>query len=212
MGDEAGRIVARAADHAPKAIRERGRVDERFMQRALEVAQIPPFTLPNPRVGAVVMRDGNVLGEGAHEGPGTPHAERRALEAVHDAAGATVYLVLEPCVHHGRTPPCAPLLRDAGIASVVIALEDPDPRVRGRGIEYLRSHGVEVVVGVLSEQARHLNRQYLHHRITGRPYVTLKLALTLDGRLAASDGSSRFTASRSVSISQYAAVCRTRRT
>jgi diaminohydroxyphosphoribosylaminopyrimidine deaminase / 5-amino-6-(5-phosphoribosylamino)uracil reductase len=177
-------------------------LDERFMQRALDLARIPPFTLPNPRVGAVVVRDGIVLGQGAHEGPGTPHAERRALQAIDSAtasresrsgaAGATIYLVLEPCVHRGRTPPCAPMLREAGITRAVIAIEDPDERVRGRGTRYLRDNGIEVDVGVLAEQARVVNRQYLHHRVSGRPFVTLKLALTIDGRLAAPDGSSRW--------------------
>ena len=165
--------------------------DTRFMQRALELAARPPFTSPNPRVGAVVVRDGAIIGEGAHNGAGTPHAERIALEGL-DAAGATIYVNLEPCSHHGRTPPCAPALVDARVARAVVAVEDPDPRVSGRGIQHLRTAGIEVVVGVLSDEAERLNRSYLHQRRTGRPMITLKLALSIDGRLAARDGSSRW--------------------
>ena len=165
--------------------------DERFMTRALELASRPPFTSPNPRVGAVVVRDGVVVGEGYHEGSGTPHAEVKALEGV-DAAGATLYVNLEPCTHNGKTPPCAPAVIEAGISRVVVATEDPDQRVAGKGIEMLRDAGVEVVVGTCAEAAGALNRPYLHHRATARPLVTLKLALSLDGKVAAADGSSRW--------------------
>lgn len=162
-----------------------------FMNRALELAAQPAFTSPNPRVGAVVVRDGAIIGEGTHQGAGTPHAERLALQGV-DARGATIYVNLEPCSHVGRTPPCAPALIEAGIAKVVVAIQDPDPRVAGQGFDLLRSQGVEVVVGVLADEAERLNRSYLHHRQTRRPFVTLKLALSLDGKLAAGDGSSRW--------------------
>jgi diaminohydroxyphosphoribosylaminopyrimidine deaminase/5-amino-6-(5-phosphoribosylamino)uracil reductase len=165
--------------------------DERYMGRALELARGPAFASPNPRVGAVVVGDGQVLGEGAHHGPGTPHAEAAAIAGI-DARGATVYLTLEPCNHHGRTPPCAPALVGAGVARVVAAMDDPDPRVGGRGLGVLRAAGVEVTVGVLREEAERLNRAYLHHRRTGRAFVSLKLALTLDGRATAPDGSSRW--------------------
>ena len=165
--------------------------DERFMTRALELASRPPFTSPNPRVGAVVVRDGVVVGEGSHEGSGTPHAEVKALEGI-DAAGATLYVNLEPCIHHGKTPPCAPAVIEAGISRLVVAIEDPDQRVAGKGIEMLRGAGLEVVVGTCAEAAGDLNRPYLHHRATARPLVTLKLALSLDGKLAAADGSSRW--------------------
>jgi diaminohydroxyphosphoribosylaminopyrimidine deaminase/5-amino-6-(5-phosphoribosylamino)uracil reductase len=167
------------------------RGDEHFMARALELARRPAFTSPNPKVGAVVVRAGEILGEGWHEGAGTPHAEIQALDGI-DARGATLYINLEPCVHHGRTPPCAPELVSAGIARVIAAMEDPDERVRGGGFDYLRSHGIEVVSGVLADEARLLNAAYLHHKITGRPFVTLKLALSLDGRLAAPDRSARW--------------------
>lgn len=164
---------------------------ERYMERALELARRPAFTSPNPRVGAVVVRDGEVIGEGAHMGAGTAHAEAVALDGV-DARGATVYVTLEPCNHHGRTPPCAPLLVDAGVARVVAAVEDPDPRVQGSGLDVLRAAGIEVATGVLAAEAERLNRPYLHHRRTGRTFVSLKLALTLDGHMTAADGSSQW--------------------
>ncbi|MDQ3983134.1 MAG: bifunctional diaminohydroxyphosphoribosylaminopyrimidine deaminase/5-amino-6-(5-phosphoribosylamino)uracil reductase RibD [Actinomycetota bacterium] len=165
--------------------------DERFMERALELARVPAFASPNPRVGAVVVRDGVVVGEGAHRGPGSAHAEVTALEGI-DARGTTVYVTLEPCNHRGRTPPCAPVLVEAGVARVVAATEDPDPRVAGTGFEVLRNAGIEVEAGVLREEAERLNRAYLHHRRTGRSFVSLKLALTLDGRMTAPDGSSQW--------------------
>jgi diaminohydroxyphosphoribosylaminopyrimidine deaminase/5-amino-6-(5-phosphoribosylamino)uracil reductase len=164
--------------------------DERFMREAIELALEPGFTSPNPRVGAVLVRDGVVLGRAAHHGPGTPHAEAAALAAAADPSGATCYVTLEPCAHHGRTPPCAPALVEAGIARVVAAIEDPDARVAGKGFAYLRDHGVEVEVGLLAQEAEDMNVAYLHQRKTGRPLVTVKLALTLDGRMAAPDGSS----------------------
>lgn len=165
--------------------------DDRFMTRALELASGPPFTSPNPRVGCVVVRDGVVLSEGVHEGSGTPHAELRALGGI-DAAEATIYVNLEPCVHQGKTPPCAPAVIGSGVRKVVVAIEDPDRRVAGKGIAMLREAGLEVVVGPCADAARELNRAYLHHRTTGRPLVTLKLAMSLDGKVAAADGSSRW--------------------
>jgi diaminohydroxyphosphoribosylaminopyrimidine deaminase/5-amino-6-(5-phosphoribosylamino)uracil reductase len=164
--------------------------DERFMSRAIQLALEPAFTSPNPRVGAVIVRDGAVIGAAAHEGSGKPHAENAALAAAGDATGATCYVTLEPCAHHGRTPPCAPALVEAGVARVVAAIEDPDERVAGGGFEYLRSHGVRVDVGTLAIEAEDMNAGYLHQRRNGTPLVTVKLAFTLDGRLAAEDGSS----------------------
>ena len=161
------------------------------MARALELAGEPPFTHPNPRVGAVLVRDGAILSEGAHRGRGTPHAETEALRGGR-TRGATLYVTLEPCTHQGSTPPCAPAIVEAGVARVVAAMEDPDARTRGRGFAYLRAHGVEVTAGVLEDDARALNREWAHQRLTGRPWVTLKLALSLDGRLAAPDGSARW--------------------
>ena len=165
--------------------------DELHMTRALELARLAPFTSPNPRVGAVVVREGSVIAEGAHLGAGTPHAEAVALSGI-DARGCTLYVNLEPCNHHGRMPPCAPAIAEAGVTRVVAAIADPDPRVSGAGFAFLSDRGVEVTEGVLAEEARWLNAPFLHHRRTGRAFVTLKLAVTLDGRLAARDGSSRW--------------------
>lgn len=165
--------------------------DEHFMYRALELARRPLTTSGNPRVGAVIVRDGGILSEGWHEGSGTPHAEHRALMGV-EARGATLYVNLEPCNHEGRMPPCAPQVIAAEIARVVIATIDPDERVAGAGIAALQAAGIEVVTGVLESEAELLNAPFLHHRRTGRSYLTLKLALSQDGRLGAPDGSSRW--------------------
>ena len=165
--------------------------DELYMARALELARLAPFTSPNPRVGAVVVRDGAVIGEGAHLGAGTPHAEAVALAGI-DARGSTLYVNLEPCNHQGRMPPCAPAVVEAGVTRVVAAIPDPDPRVGGRGFALLRDRGIEVTEGVLADRAAWLNAPFLHHRRTGRAFLSLKLAVTLDGRLAAPDGTSRW--------------------
>lgn len=173
------------------------RADEEMMRQAI-IAAGRARTHPNPRVGAVVAAtDGTVVGRGGHRGPGTPHAELVALrEAGHLAAGSTLYVTLEPCVHHGRTPPCAEAVTAAGIRRVVVGLQDPDPRVAGRGIRTLRAAGLDVVVGVLSAETRALDPGYFHQRTFGRPRVTLKAALTLDGQIAAADGSSRWITSK----------------
>jgi diaminohydroxyphosphoribosylaminopyrimidine deaminase/5-amino-6-(5-phosphoribosylamino)uracil reductase len=181
--------------------------DERFMRRALELAASVPNTSPNPKVGAVVVRNGRVIGEGVHEGWGTAHAEAVALDGI-DAAGATLYTNLEPCNHTGKTPPCAPLLVERGIVRVVAAVEDPDARSRGSGFTHLRAHGVDVTAGLLAAEAIRLNAPYLHHRRTGRPFVTLKLALTLDCRMAAPDGSARWITSENTRRMVHAARLR----
>lgn len=165
---------------------------EHHMRRALELARRASITSPNPKVGCVLVRDGVVLGEGHHAGAGSPHAEIVALRAAGESRGATAYVTLEPCTHQGRTPPCAPALIAAGIAQVVVAIPDPDRRVRERGLAQLQDAGVDVITGILESEARALNRTYIHHRLTGRPFVSLKLALSLDGRLAAPDGSARW--------------------
>lgn len=165
--------------------------DDTYMARAIELAAAVPFTSPNPRVGCVLVRDGRVLAEGAHLGAGRPHAEAVALAGA-DARGATLYVNLEPCAHYGRTPPCAPAIAAAGVARVVAAIADPNPLVSGRGFEVLQRAGIEVTVGVGERAARLLNAPYLHHVTTGTSFVSLKLALTLDGRLAAADGSARW--------------------
>ena len=168
------------------------RTHEHHMRRALDLARRASFTSPNPKVGCVLVRDGDTLGEGHHAGAGSPHAEIVALRSASETRGATAYVTLEPCTHDGRTPPCAPALIEAGIERVVVAMSDPDARVGGKGVEQLARAGVEVVTGVLEPEALILNRTYIHHRLTGRPFVSLKLALSLDGRLAAPDGSARW--------------------
>ncbi|MGI8775151.1 MAG: bifunctional diaminohydroxyphosphoribosylaminopyrimidine deaminase/5-amino-6-(5-phosphoribosylamino)uracil reductase RibD [Actinomycetota bacterium] len=165
--------------------------DERYMARALELARSPQRPSPNPRVGAVVVRDDRVIGEGAHFGSGHDHAEAMALDGI-DASGATLYVNLEPCNHTGKRPPCVPLVSASGVGRVVIAHADPDERVAGRGIAHLRAAAVDVTVGVAEAAARRLNAPYIWHRATGRPWLTLKLAMSLDGRMAAPDGSSRW--------------------
>jgi diaminohydroxyphosphoribosylaminopyrimidine deaminase/5-amino-6-(5-phosphoribosylamino)uracil reductase len=161
------------------------------MAEALDLARRPLFTSPNPRVGAVVVRSGEVISRGAHEGAGTPHAEAVALAGT-DARGATLYVNLEPCAHEGRTPPCAQAIVDAGVARAVVAIEDPDERVSGRGLSILSSAGISLTLGTLAAEAARLNAPFLHHRKTGKPFVTLKLALSLDGRMGAADRSSRW--------------------
>ncbi len=168
--------------------------DEFWMRRALRLAVLGRHASPNPMVGCVIVdRFGNKLGEGFHPAPGQPHAEVFAVaKAGHSARGATAYVTLEPCSHHGRTPPCADLLVEAGISRVVIAMSDPDSRVSGNGIGCLLAAGIEVDLGVMETEARLLNRAYIHHRTTGMPWVTVKVATTLDGKMATVDGDSRW--------------------
>lgn len=164
------------------------------MRRALDLAERGRgIVAPNPLVGAVVVAEGEVVGEGWHEGPGTPHAEIRALAAAgRRARGATLYVTLEPCSHQGRTLPCAPAVADAGVARVVAAMRDPNPLVDGEGLRLLRDRGVDVMLGVLVEDATRQNRAFARHVRTGLPFVTLKMAASLDGKAAARDGSSRW--------------------
>ncbi len=168
--------------------------DERFMGRALELAaEGLGETSPNPAVGCVVVRAGRVVGEGLHRRAGGPHAEVKALaRAGARARGATLYVNLEPCAHEGRTPPCAPLVRDAGVVRVVAAVRDPNPLVAGRGLALLRRAGVEVATGVLAPEASRLNERFLVAARTGRPFVLLKAAQTLDGRIATASGHSKW--------------------
>lgn len=168
--------------------------DRSFMRRAIRLAaRGRGSTAPNPPVGAVVVAEGSVVGEGWHAEPGSAHAEVLALDAAGDRArDATLYLTLEPCTHEGRTPPCAPRVIASGVARVVVAAEDPNPRERGAGIEALRAAGIDVTVGVAEGEARPLIEPFAKHVTTGRPLVTVKLATSLDGRAAAADGSSRW--------------------
>jgi len=169
--------------------------DERFMRRALELAERGRgLTSPNPLVGAVLVTPaGEVAGEGAHLYAGGPHAEIEALAAAGARArGATLYLTLEPCAHQGRTPPCAPAIVEAGVARVVAALGDPNPLVAGRGFETLRRAGVLVTSGLLAEAAARQNRVFFTAMTARRPHVTLKAAMTLDGKIADAGGASRW--------------------
>jgi diaminohydroxyphosphoribosylaminopyrimidine deaminase/5-amino-6-(5-phosphoribosylamino)uracil reductase len=181
--------VAEAVDH--KTDDE----DRAMMQEAvMAAAGVRGSTSPNPWVGCVIVpRDDEPAVIGATEPPGGPHAEAAALAlAQNSARGATVYVTLEPCSHTGRTSPCADALIKAGVTRVVVGIEDPDPRVRGTGIARLRAAGIEVTTGVCAEEVRAQLAPYLKHRSTGRPWVVLKLASTLDGRTAAPDGTSQW--------------------
>jgi diaminohydroxyphosphoribosylaminopyrimidine deaminase / 5-amino-6-(5-phosphoribosylamino)uracil reductase len=170
--------------------------DAVHLERTLELADRGRgSTSPNPLVGAVVVKHGRSIGEGFHAGPGTLHAEPRALaSAVEDPEGATLYVSLEPCAHHGRTPPCTDAILAAGIARVVVASDDPTPKASGRGPELLRAEGVEVewADGELARAARLANQPFRKHARTGRPLVVLKSALTLDGKVATGAGDSRW--------------------
>ncbi len=169
--------------------------DTAAMRAAIAAAAtVRTSTAPNPWVGAVVASgDGTVIASGATQPPGGPHAERVALTAAGDAArGATLVTTLEPCSHHGRTPPCVDAIVAAGIARVVVGIEDPDPLVAGQGIAALRAAGIDVTVGVDAAAVTDQLAPYLVHRRTGRPYVVLKLAATVDGRTAAPDGTSQW--------------------
>ncbi len=164
------------------------------MARALQLARLGLYgTPPNPRVGCVLVRDGEVVGEGYHARAGEPHAEVLALrEAGGMAQGASAFVTLEPCSHHGRTPPCADALLAAGVSRVVVATEDPDPRVAGRGIARLRAAAIPVETGLLAAEARDLNTGFFQRHQRGRPWLRCKLAMSLDGRTAMASGESRW--------------------
>ncbi|AHE64213.1 bifunctional diaminohydroxyphosphoribosylaminopyrimidine deaminase/5-amino-6-(5-phosphoribosylamino)uracil reductase [Pasteurella multocida] len=165
-----------------------------YMQMALELAEKGQFTTtPNPSVGCVLVKDGIIVGRGFHVKAGEAHAEVMALrEAGENARGATAYVTLEPCSHVGRTPPCAQGLIDAGVVKVVSAMCDPNPQVAGRGLRMLSDAGIESAVGLLAEKAEWLNRGFLKRMRTGRPYVQLKMAMSLDGRTAMANGESKW--------------------
>lgn len=164
------------------------------MRRAVELAR-NRRPHPNPKVGTVILdSEGKTLAEGAHSGPGHPHAERVALDRLAGPVpeGATMVVTLEPCDHHGLTPPCTEAIISAGISRVVVGALDPDPRVAGAGVERLRAAGIEVEVGLLAGEAEAVDPAYFHHRRTGRARFTLKTAVTIDGQTAATDGTSRW--------------------
>src|SRR3989440_4322010 len=170
--------------------------DARHLMRAIELAaEARGMTSPNPLVGAVVVKDGSVIGEGFHAAAGLPHAERVALEACSaDPAGATLYVSLEPCCHTGKTPPCTEAIVEAGIARVVVGSDDPTEKASGRGLGILRDEGIEVEVagGELAARARLLNQPFRKHARTGRPWVMFKAAMSLDGKVATESGDSKW--------------------
>lgn len=168
--------------------------DHRHMARALELAALGLYTTtPNPRVGCVIVKDGAVVGEGWHEKAGGPHAETGALQAAGaKVAGATVYVTLEPCAHHGRTPPCVEALLAAKPARAVAAMQDPNPQTAGRSIERLRSAGITVDVGLMEHEARELNIGFVSRMTRGTPWVRMKVAASLDGRTALANGESQW--------------------
>src|SRR5690625_1702775 len=170
------------------------RTKEEWMGLALELAEATiGQTSPNPSVGAVVVRDGKLLGVGTHMKAGEPHAEVLALEqAGDDAEGADVYVTLEPCAHYGKTPPCAELLVEKKVKKVYISCQDPNPKVAGKGIEILEAAGIETEIGIEEERGRKVNKYFFHYLEKGRPFVTLKAATTLDGKTATKTGDSRW--------------------
>ena len=173
---------------------EQSVLDAHYMARAIELARKGLYTThPNPRVGCVIVRDGQIVGEGWHVRAGEPHAEVYALRAAGELArGATAYVTLEPCSHHGRTPPCAEGLVTAGVARVVAAMQDPNPEVAGRGLKRLADAGIDVRCGVLETEARALNKGFLKRMELGLPFVRVKLAMSLDGRTAMASGESQW--------------------
>ncbi len=168
--------------------------EEQFMKRAIELAkQGAGWTAPNPLVGAVVVKNGRVIGEGYHRKYGELHAERNALAAcTEDPAGATLYVTLEPCCHYGKTPPCTEIIIEKKIAKVVIGSRDPNPKVAGKGARILREHGIEVVEDYMREACDALNPVFFRYITTKTPYVVLKFAMTLDGKIATRTGASKW--------------------
>ncbi|MDR9418510.1 bifunctional diaminohydroxyphosphoribosylaminopyrimidine deaminase/5-amino-6-(5-phosphoribosylamino)uracil reductase RibD [Gracilimonas sp.] len=171
--------------------------DAFWMEKALALAEKGKgYVSPNPMVGCVVVsEEGKEIGSGYHKEFGKPHAEVNAIESVKDKnkfKNATVYVTLEPCSHHGKTPPCATMLGKLPLKKVVVGMKDPNPEVNGKGILHLRNKGIEVEVGVLKEEAEKMNEFFVHHQTFGRPFITLKVAQTADGFLAAADGNSQW--------------------
>lgn len=190
MGTLRPAVPSRIPDPMPPFTLE----DAHFMARALKLAELGLNTThPNPRVGCVLVQNGRIVGEGWHRRTGGPHAEVEALRMAGESArGATAYVTLEPCCHHGKTPPCSAALLAAGVTRVVAAMTDPNPKVAGGGLEQLRAAGIEIASGLLESEAEALNRGFLKRMRIGRPYVTSKLAMSLDGRTAMASGESQW--------------------
>lgn len=171
-----------------------GSVDRKFMRLALDRAEeARGRTSPNPMVGSFIVRDGQIVGSGYHRKAGTPHAEVHAIaDAGAKAEGATIYVSLEPCSHHGRTGPCTQAIIEAGLARVVMAMMDPNPKVSGRGKKILEDHGIQVQAGILEDEAQKLNEAYIKYITTGSPFVILKTAMSLDGKIATASGQSQW--------------------
>jgi diaminohydroxyphosphoribosylaminopyrimidine deaminase/5-amino-6-(5-phosphoribosylamino)uracil reductase len=169
-------------------------MDVKYMRRALELAEEGSgFTNPNPVVGAVIVKEGKIIGEGYHKAYGSHHAEINAFNnAKEDVKGATMYVTLEPCSHFGKTPPCANAIIEKGIQKVIVALQDPNPQVEGKGIKLLRENGIEVVAGVLEEESRKLNEIFIKYITTNEPFLILKTAMTLDGKISTYTGDSKW--------------------
>ncbi len=170
------------------------KTDQDYMRLALELAaSAKGNTNPNPLVGAVIVKDGVIVGTGLHRKAGEPHAEVHAFNmAGSHAEGATLYVTLEPCSHYGKTPPCANRVIESKVSRVVVAMQDPNPQVAGRGIKLIRDAGIEVEVGVLEEEAKRLNERFIHNMITSKPFVQSKFAMTLDGKIATHTGHSKW--------------------
>lgn len=168
--------------------------DNDYMKRAIELAvRARGFTSPNPMVGAVIVKDGRIIGEGYHHMYGDLHAERDALKnCTEDAHGATIYVTLEPCCHHGKQPPCTDAIIEAGISKVVLGSGDPNPLVAGKGLRILRDNGIEVVEHVLEKECLAINDIFFHYIQTNRPYILMKYAMTMDGKIAAYTGKSQW--------------------
>ncbi|MCC5911015.1 MAG: bifunctional diaminohydroxyphosphoribosylaminopyrimidine deaminase/5-amino-6-(5-phosphoribosylamino)uracil reductase RibD [Clostridiaceae bacterium] len=169
-------------------------MDKSYMQRALDLAKLGwGKTRPNPLVGAVIVKEENIIAEGYHHFYGGDHAEVDALKKINfSAEGATIYVNLEPCSHYGKTPPCVEAIIKSKIKKVVIGLKDPNPKVAGRGIKILQEHGIEVVTGMLEEESRRLNEIFIKHITTNMPFCILKTAMTLDGKIATHTGDSKW--------------------
>ncbi|MDE6679625.1 MAG: bifunctional diaminohydroxyphosphoribosylaminopyrimidine deaminase/5-amino-6-(5-phosphoribosylamino)uracil reductase RibD, partial [Ruminococcus sp.] len=159
---------------------------EYYMKIALDLAEKGMgYVSPNPMVGAVIVKDGEIIGRGYHRKYGELHAERNAFaDCRQDCKGADIYVTLEPCCHHGKTPPCTDIIIEKNIRRVFIGSSDPNPKVAGKGVQILREHGIEVIEGILKEDCDSLNEIFFHYITTGKPFVTMKYALTMDGKIA----------------------------